>query len=122
MAGSLDGDDIVIWEWMDGYGYVMGSSLPATITSRTNVVNFVFSTNYVTTKSGWSVTWSAMTPGDCQTIIWIFVVIFFLVNVSFIEVIGQSLFIVCHQGQRARDCSNLTWRAEDQLADCSIPF
>ena len=43
-----------------------GNSLPAAIRSRSNVVNLVFSTDGGVTYSGWSVSWSAVTPGECQ--------------------------------------------------------
>ena len=65
-----------------GYIYPIGNqsrrSLPATITSRTNTVKLVFSTDGGDTKTGWSVEWTAVTPGlealfeisafDCITI------------------------------------------------------
>ena len=43
-----------------------GNSLPADIRSTSNVVNLLFSTNGGGTFSGWSVSWSAVTPGECQ--------------------------------------------------------
>ena len=43
-----------------------GNSLPADITSTSNVVNLVFSTSSVITRTGWSVSWSAVSPGECQ--------------------------------------------------------
>ena len=54
---------------MDGDGTPLmekscGSSLPADITSRTNIVKLVFSTDGATTKTGWSVHWTAVTPGQ----------------------------------------------------------
>ena len=56
---------------MDGDGTTLmekscGSSLPADITSKSNVVNLVFSTDFIITLSGWSVSWSAVTPGEFQ--------------------------------------------------------
>ena len=42
------------------------SSLPADIRSTSNVVNLVFITNNRHPSSGWSVSWSAVTPGECQ--------------------------------------------------------
>ena len=50
----------------------IGSSLPANITSTSNIVKLVFSTNGRGTKTGWSVSWSAVTPGECQQHVWIF--------------------------------------------------
>ena len=41
-------------------------SLPAAIRSTSNIVNLLFSTNGVNSYSGWSVSWSAVTPGECQ--------------------------------------------------------
>ena len=46
-----------------------GNSLPAAIRSTSNIVNLLFSTdstNGGVTFSGWSVNWSAVTPGECQ--------------------------------------------------------
>ena len=61
-GSSSDGDVIV-------GGQSIGSSLPAAI-STSNVVNLVFSTNdydyFDNGISGWSVSWSAVTPGECQ--------------------------------------------------------
>lgn len=42
------------------------SSLPPDVRSRSNVVNLEFSTDYRGVMTGWSVTWSAVTPsGKC---------------------------------------------------------
>ena len=44
-----------------------GTTLPADITSTSNIVKLVFSTDgYDAGSSGWSVSWSAVTPGECQ--------------------------------------------------------
>ena len=56
---------------MDGDGTTLmekscGNSLPADIRSTSNVVNLVFSTDDSKTMTGWSVSWSAVTPGECQ--------------------------------------------------------
>ena len=56
---------------MDGDGTTLmekscGSSLPAAITSRTNMIKVVFSTDHWTTKPGFSLSWTAVTPGECQ--------------------------------------------------------
>ena len=40
-----------------------GSSLPAAITTRTNIVKLVFSTDWTGTRTGWSLNWTAVTPG-----------------------------------------------------------
>ena len=59
-GSSFDGDVIV-------GGQSIGASLPAAI-STSNVVNLVFSTNdydyFDNGISGWSVSWSAVTPGE----------------------------------------------------------
>ena len=47
-------------------GQSIGSSLPAAILSTSNVVNLVFTTDGGDTRSGWSVSWIAVTPGECQ--------------------------------------------------------
>ena len=49
-----------------------GSSLPPDITSTTNIVKIFFSTNGDTSMPGWSVSWVAVTPGECQEHVWIF--------------------------------------------------
>ena len=41
-------------------------TLPAAIRSKSNVVNLVFSTDGSVAMTGWSVSWSAVTPGECQ--------------------------------------------------------
>ena len=48
-----------------------GSSLPANITSTSNIVKLVFITDGSVTRPGWSVSWSAVTPGECQQHVWI---------------------------------------------------
>ena len=54
------GDQSVIGN--QGYGY----SLPPNITSTSNIVKLVFITDNDYTRPGWSVSWSAVTPGECQ--------------------------------------------------------
>ena len=44
-------------------GRTSGYTKPANITSRTNVLKLLFTTNEETTRTGWSVNWSAVTPG-----------------------------------------------------------
>ena len=56
---------------MDGDGTTLmekscGSFLPADIRSTSNIVKLVFITDSVDTRPGWSVSWSAVTPGECQ--------------------------------------------------------
>ena len=53
---------------MDGDGTTLmekscGSTLPAAVTSRTNIIKLVFTTNYAGAETGWSVHWTAVTPG-----------------------------------------------------------
>jgi len=43
-----------------------GSSLPAVITSRSNMIKVVFSTDGSSTRSGFSLSWTAVTLGECQ--------------------------------------------------------
>ena len=50
----------------------IGSSLPANITSTSNIVKLVFSTSSSTTRPGWSISWMAVTPGECQQYVLIF--------------------------------------------------
>ena len=49
-----------------------GNSLPADITSTSNIVKLVFKTDNAGTRSGWSVSWSAVIPGESQKYVWIF--------------------------------------------------
>ena len=53
----------------DGDGTILmekscGSELPADILSRSNIVDLYFNTDGSVTMSGWSVSWSAVTPGE----------------------------------------------------------
>jgi len=54
-----DGDGTTLMEKSCGY-----YSLPADIRSRSNVVKLVFSTSPYGPRTGWSVSWSAVTPGS----------------------------------------------------------
>ena len=69
---SSDGGNIVIG------GQSIGSSLPPAIISRSNVVNLVFRTDGSGVKTGWSLNWIALTPGECQQCVWIIVVNVFI--------------------------------------------
>ena len=56
---------------MDGDGTTLmekscGTSLPANIRSRSNIVKLSFGTDGSVTKSGWSVRWTAVASGECQ--------------------------------------------------------
>ena len=46
-------------------GEKINSTLPPKILSRSNKVNIVFVTDGGGTRPGWSVSWSAVTPGVC---------------------------------------------------------
>ena len=46
-------------------GEKINSTLPPKILSRSNKVNIVFVTDGGGTRPGWSVSWSAVTPGEC---------------------------------------------------------
>ena len=65
----------------------VGASLPANITSRTNLINLEFKTSSNNAKSGWSVAWTATNQGECQK---------------------YDFLTFCHQVQRARNCSDLS--------------
>ena len=55
-----DGDGTILGRFKDQY------TLPANITSRTNVVKLLFTTSPEHPRSGWSVTWTAVTPGKSK--------------------------------------------------------
>ena len=55
-----DGDGTILM------GRTKGYSLPANITSRTNVVKLLFTTSPEHPRSGWSVNWTAVTPGKSK--------------------------------------------------------
>ena len=59
-CGSSSSRDVSIGTWE------IGSSLPPLITSTSNVVRLHFTTDGGAGKSGWSVSWNAVTPGDWQ--------------------------------------------------------
>ena len=72
-----DGDGTTLMEKSCGstsskYGLIVGGQsigpfMPAAIRSRTNVVNLVFITTvHAGTRTGWSVSWSVVTSGECQ--------------------------------------------------------
>ena len=60
-CGPNIGSNIVIG------GNVMESSLPTAIISTSNIVNLMFSSDGGHTWPGWSLSWSAVTPGERQT-------------------------------------------------------
>ena len=57
-----------------------GTTIPADIRSTSNIVKLVFSTGSKFTRSGWSVSWSAVTPGECQQHLWMFLVNFSIID------------------------------------------
>ena len=42
----------------------LGSSLPHDIISKSNMVNLIFKTSRSRSRSGWSISWKAVAPGD----------------------------------------------------------
>ena len=62
-------DNLTIIDGVDGSTLMeksCGNALPSDITSTSNIVKLVFKTDNAGTRSGWSVSWSAVTPGECQ--------------------------------------------------------
>ena len=57
-----------------------GTTIPADIRSTSNIVKLVFSTDSSYSYSGWSVNWSAVTPGECQQHLWMFLVNFSIID------------------------------------------
>ena len=55
-----DGDGTALME--KNCGWVV----PPAITSTSNIVKLVFITDGFDTRPGWSLSWSAVTPGECQ--------------------------------------------------------
>ena len=83
----------------DGDGTILmekscGNTLPADITSTSNIVKLVFSTDGSGTGwTGWSVSWSAVTPGECQQHVWIFLDNFsnsLLLKIMFDDALSKS--------------------------------
>ena len=58
-----DGDNTTLMD--KGCGRNRSTTLPAFVT-KSNTVNLLFITNSKDTRTGWSVSWSAVTPGECQ--------------------------------------------------------
>ena len=52
-----DGDGTIL------VGKAYGSGMPTNITSTSNIIDMLFRTDASTTREGWSVSWSAVTPG-----------------------------------------------------------
>ena len=57
-----------------------GSTIPADIRSTSNIVKLVFITDNTGRRTGWSVSWSAVTPGECQQHLWMFLVNFSIID------------------------------------------
>ena len=55
-----DGDGTALMAKTSGY------SLPTNISSRTNVINVLFTTDHSLTRKGWSFSWNAVTPGGSK--------------------------------------------------------
>ena len=60
-----DGDGTTLMEKSCGIIYYY-TTMPADIRSTSNIVKLVFITDRTTSKTGWSVSWSAVSPGECQ--------------------------------------------------------
>ena len=88
-CGSLSDGNILIGSQN------VGSSLPANITSRTNLINLIFKTSDTYAKSGWSASWTAVAEGLCQQYVFI----------QYFQMLSFLTF--CLQVQRARNCSDL---------------
>ena len=56
-------DDYDYYDYGIVIGGETGSSLPATITSTSNIVEIYFHTDGGTSRPGWRLTWRAVTPG-----------------------------------------------------------
>ena len=54
---TTDGDGTIL------VGKAYGSAMPTNITSTSNIIDMLFRTDASTTREGWSVSWSAVTPG-----------------------------------------------------------
>ena len=52
-----DGDGTIL------VGKAYGSAMPTNITSTSNIIEMLFKTDASTSREGWSVSWSAVTPG-----------------------------------------------------------
>ena len=57
-----------------------GTTIPADIRSTSNIVNLLFITSSEQTSTGWSVSWSAVTSGECQQHLWMFPVNFSIID------------------------------------------
>ena len=57
-----------------------GNTIPAAIRSTSNIVKLVFITDGGITTTGWSVSWSAVTSGECQQHLWMFPVNFSIID------------------------------------------
>ena len=61
-------DGTVVVGGLGGLDSSLGSSVPANIRSLSNSVNLIFKTDFTGAMAGWSVSWSAVTPGECKNI------------------------------------------------------
>ena len=102
-------------------GQYISSSLPEAITSRSNVVNLRFNTDSSYTRSGWRVSWVALTPGECPQDVSLLMVNF--CSVFFVFFKKQQKLWQCFQGHRVKECCNLRsrWSALQKysLMSCS---
>ena len=57
-----------------------GTTVSADTRSTSNIVKLVFITDSGLSRSGWSVNWSAVTPGECQQHLWMFLANFSIID------------------------------------------
>ena len=116
-----------------------GNSLPAAIRSISNIVNLLFITdNYDDGNSGWSVNWSAVTPGECQQCNLVNLLFPFDKNKTFqllpmlsrtpdafnpskpcLASLSSFEFYCDPSFQKIKDETRWSWWARDQLVACS---
>ena len=75
---------------MDGDGTTLmekscGSSLPAAITSISNMIRIYFSTDGSGTSTGWNVSWTAVTAGECKHNVWIFLIPQYSITLQYVN-------------------------------------
>ena len=65
-GSAIDGTLVI--GGLGGLDSSLGSFVPANIRSLSNSVNLIFKTDFTGAMAGWSVSWSAVTPGECKNI------------------------------------------------------
>ena len=79
-AFDIESDSTCRWDHLtitDGDGTTLmekfcGFYLMAAITSISNMIRIHFSTDGSDTSTGWNLSWTAVTAGECQHSVWIF--------------------------------------------------